>query len=331
MAFSHPSVFLLLLLIPALPLLRALHVLKQPAVYAVLAEWGGEKRVVRKTRHCVSIISKVLGVMSYVCAVTAAAGPVATQQDKVYQGLDAEVMFIVDTSPSMAARDMDGISRLDAAKKAIKNMAENTGGAALGLTAMASEAAVVVPATGDKDTFLSRLDSLSPGYMGYGTALGTALATAACHIAQSRAHYKYCVLVTDGESNAGFVDSQTAATLLTKEGVALYVLGVGTNGNVPLEYTDPESGQLHQGTFESHFDPTVLKEVASAGGGKYFGIHDQDALAAVLSDVSRGVTLTQSYYLKAVTTDKSTKPLLLAVIFAAATWIFKRLFLQEVL
>lgn len=332
MAFSNPIAFLLLFFIPILPLLRSVGVLKYPALYAILCDWGDTARsMTGKIRRTVSAVASMFTVLCYVCTVIAAAGPVTIQQEKVYQSLASEVMFIVDTSPSMAARDIDGKSRLEAAKQAIMEVTEKMGGAAIGLTALASEAAVVVPATCDRTTFLERLSSLTAGYMGSGTAIGTALATAACHIANSSAQNKCCVLVTDGESNEGFINSERAAQLLRKENVALYVLGIGTSGIVPLEYTDPVSGKLYRGTLESHFDPTVLKRVASEGGGRYFSIQRKDELISVLLDVSRSVALTQSYFLKTETADKSTLPLLLATIFAVIAWLCKRLLLKEVL
>lgn len=331
-AFSCPAALVLLLLIPALFALRAAGVLRRPFFYATLADWGSAVRHKgTSARQAGGVFCNVLFVSSYVCAVIALAAPITQEQQKVYRSISSQVMFVLDTSPSMAAMDMDGVSRLEAAKKAIRELVQKTGGAALALTAVSSEAAVVVPPTTDRETFLRRLDSLAPGYMGSGTALGTALATAACHLSESNAPSKCCVLVTDGENNAGFVSSETAAGLLERKGIALYVLGVGKNGTAPMEYTDPETGKLYRGTFESRFDPSVLQSVAKAGGGKYFDIQNEEELSGVLSEVSRNAVLTQSYYLRTETADKSAVPLAASLVLAVLAWVLKRIVLQETL
>lgn len=333
-AFLHPQAFLLLLFIPAFIALRAAGVLRRPAFYAVLTDWGGKGSTGRKRItlwRAGYALSNAMLAACYVFAVIACAAPVERKQNKIYRSTASEVMFVLDTSPSMAAMDIEGSSRLEAAKKAIKELSLKTGGAALGLTAMASEAAVAVPPTTDTNAFLIRLSSLSPGYMGSGTAVGTALATAACHLSQSAAPNKCCVLVTDGENNAGFVSGETAAKLLSSKGISLYVLGVGKNGTAPMEYTDPSTGKLYRGTFESHFDPSALQAISKAGEGKYFSIENEAELSSVLSEVSRNVSLAQSYYLRTETEDKSATPLMISMLLGAACWCFKRILLQETL
>ena len=58
--------------------------------------------------------------IAFILTVVAFADPVISVQEKVYTSLGNDVIFVVDTSPSMAAKDIDGDRRIDSAKNAIK-------------------------------------------------------------------------------------------------------------------------------------------------------------------------------------------------------------------
>ena len=84
--------------------------------------------------------------------IIAFAEPVIHHQERVYTSRGTDVMFVLDTSPSMAARDINEITRIEAATKTIEKLVDANPGASYGLIAMGSQAAVVVPITNDKET-----------------------------------------------------------------------------------------------------------------------------------------------------------------------------------
>lgn len=199
----------------------------------------------------------------------AASGPVLLHRELVYLGRGAEILFVLDTSPSMSAKDMEGQRRFDVALDLLRDFAADRPNDAIGLVCLGSEAALMVPATLDRTILNERLATLKIGELGDDTALGAGLAIAALHLHHSSSPLKAVVLLTDGESNAGTVHPQTAATILAQSEVRLWVIGLGSKGMVPLEYRDPLSGELKAGLYESGFDSTALRAIAEAAEGTY--------------------------------------------------------------
>ena len=251
-------------------------------------------------------------------------------QEKVYISRGADVLFVVDSSPSMAAKDIAGLSRLEAAKQAIVTLASENGGCSLGLVAMAKEAVLLVPPTMDRDFFLRRLDGLLVGELGDGTAIGTGLATAVYHLEHSMASKKAIVLITDGENNAGSINPYTASRLAEEKGISLYVLGLGTGGAVALEYTDPKTGKFYSGYFQSGYDGQALSRLAAAGGGSFFSVESMDSLRLAFSSIHKAASLVQSYRMRSYDSDYDVC-LFAAGILLAAAWVIKRLLLREVM
>ena len=215
------------------------------------ADWNGRafewKSSVGTT---VRFMSKTLFALGYFALVAALAEPTVLEKEKLFMSRGADVVFVVDTSPSMAALDIAGASRLQAAKQAISLLARENKGISYGLVACASQAALLVPPTLDQKTFFERLAAMSVGEMGDGSALGVGISTAVYHLESSAAPVKIIVLLTDGENNAGAVHPNTAAALAKDNGILLYIAGIGTKGSVPIEYTDPASGKIYSGYFQ---------------------------------------------------------------------------------
>ncbi|MBR5867361.1 MAG: VWA domain-containing protein [Spirochaetaceae bacterium] len=329
-SFQHPGMFFLLLMIPVLYLLRYFKVLKKPALPAILTDWKGESFIWNRPLESIAhVVSTVMFIAGFVCVVFALADPVVVRQEKVYTSKGTDLLFVLDTSPSMMAKDIADTNRLQVAKNAIYQMLPEAGGTAFGLVAMGSEAAMVVPPTTDRDLFVSQLNALYAGSLGDGTAIGEGLSTAVYHLSSSSAPKKCIVLVTDGENNAGKIHPETAARLVTEYDISLYALGVGTKGSVPIEYVDPVSGQVYSGYLDSQFDSSVLEKIAEEAGGMYFGIESSSALYAALSNISGREQTVQSFYLKTCEESRYEIFLGISIIAFAVAWLLRRLYIGE--
>lgn len=332
LSFDNPSAFLLLLPIPVLIVLRALGVFKRISFPLTLSDWGGKTFSWNGTvRRFASVVADVLCCAGYMSLVAALANPVMHHQEKIYTSKGTDVLFVLDTSPSMAAKDIAGMTRLEAAKLGIHTLVNANKGASFGVVAMATEAAAVVPPTTDHTFFLQRLDSLQPGGLGEGSAIGIGLGSAVYHLISSSAPKKCIVLITDGENNAGSVHPETAATLAAENDITLYTFGIGTRGAVPISYVDPETGRVRSGYYESDFDSTPLEEIARLAGGRYFGVEDTAALADALSAISQRETVQQTYHLRTTTDSFWHYLLACALCVFAGAWVLKRVFLAEML
>ncbi|MBD5410268.1 MAG: VWA domain-containing protein [Treponema sp.] len=330
--FENPAAFWLFMLIPAFFLLRKSGFFSRPAFYLTLSDWGGKTFDFAQGKHRFFIfLSTICLCFGYICAVLALAKPVFYKQERVYTSRGSDILFVIDVSPSMAAMDIGGVRRIDAAKQTVRDLVLENSGASFGIVAMAKEASVIVPQTMDHSLFLERLDSIQIGFLGDGTALGTGLCTAVYHLLSSSASKKCIVLVTDGENNSGAIHPETASTLAAKNNITVYALGVGTSGTVPIDYVDPKTGKNYSGFLNSSFDSASLRQISLLGGGRYFEVLSIDDLSLALSVISRSENTVQTYHSKTTGVDFSEKIILLAGLFVVISWIFKRCFLREII
>lgn len=329
MTFQNPYAFLLLLLVPLYYIFRRAGLLKKPSYITVLGDWNG------KIFEWKDLFHKIVGFIStfalgagFVLAVIAFADPNIRHQEKIYTTRGTDILFVLDTSPSMVAKDVNGKTRLQAAKDAVSVLFSQNKGARCGIVAMGSEAAVVVPPTSDISIFNTRLQSLSEGTMGDGSAIGAGISTAVYHLVSSAAPKRCIILFTDGENNAGAIHPETAAELAAKNNITLYVFGVGTKGTVSINYTDPNTGKQYSGYLNSDFDSNVLRRIAAAGNGKYFETATITELAKALEAITETEITAQDFTYKTVNDSYYKKILYICLIFFIVGWFLKRFVLK---
>jgi Ca-activated chloride channel family protein len=224
-------------------------------------------------------IVKFAGFLGIILFFIAAAGPILVSAQTVWLSRGADIIFALDISPSMAGLDMNNKSRFTASVNLIREFAQKRPADSVGLVAIGKDASLIMPPTTDRDALFSRLDALQLGELGDGTALGLGLAIAALHIGNSNAPRKAVALITDGENNAGAVHPSAAAALFPELGVSLWVIAVGSNGEIPIDYIDPFTKVRRTGFFESRFDPENLKTIAAKGNGAYISAPSASAFA----------------------------------------------------
>ena len=330
--FQNPAAFLLLLLVPLLFLLRFLKIFRKVTFTAVLSDWNGKAFMWNgRIRKILSWFARLVLFAGFVTSVTALADPVITRQEKVYTSLGTDVVFVVDTSPSMAAKDIGGLSRLESAVQTIRLVVKEHDGCRYGLVALGSEASVLVPPTSDLLSFAERLNDILVGMLGNGSAIGDGLSTAVCHLMSSRAQKKVIILLTDGESNAGEIHPETAATLAAKNGITIYTVGIGTKGTVPIEYTDPLTGKNYSGYLDSNFNSASLRRISTTAKGRYFEVSALEDFSRTMETVIKAETVNQNYTYRTVTQSFYKKVLLYAIILFVVGWFIKRIILQEML
>jgi Ca-activated chloride channel family protein len=241
-----------------------------------------------KAPYNLSGLLKLLYAMEYISIFLlffAASGPVMQISETLWLNRGADILFVLDISPSMAAIDMDGSNRYNAARRLMKDFADRRPSDGIGLVAVGNDAALLIPPTTDRELLASRLESLRIGEMGNGTALGMGIAIAAYHLEKSKAPRRAAVLISDGENNAGAIHPETAAAMLKEINASLWVIGVGSGGEVPIDYVDPFTKMRRSGLIDSRYDREALARIAASAGGTWIHAPSADAFAAAFAHV----------------------------------------------
>lgn len=332
MNFNHPVVFTLLLLIPLLYIFRRLKIFKHPSIMLTIADWKG-RRFEWKNTHIIigSFLSNLFFIIAYFLFVIAFADPVRIHSQKEYTSRGAEIVFVVDVSPSMAALDIADDTRLAAAKKTINYIVQQNTGGSYGLVATGLEAALLVPPTMDQSSFLQQLDRLSIGQLGDGSAIGTGLATAVYHLLSSSAPSKTIVLLTDGENNAGSIHPLTSAELASENKIRIFVAGIGTKGTVSVQYTDPKTHKSYSGYLDSNFDSSALQTIATTGNGEYFTVYTIEALGIALQTINEESKTFQTYQIKQTQENYYAVPLVLSLAIFVLAWLIRRIAMKQII
>ncbi len=167
--------------------------------------------------------------------------------------------------------------------------------------------------------------------LGEGTAIGMGLAVAILHLSQSRGENKIIVLITDGENNAGEIQPAAAAAMAAQTGIRLYTIGIGSEGDVPFEFNDPDTGMLVTGTLNSHFDEASLVDLAQSGKGRFFNASTPGALETVFRSIDSLESREKRMRFQVETRLLYREFIQLALFFILGSFAFRKILLGEVL
>src|SRR5437879_7308802 len=131
------------------------------------------------------------------------------------------------------------------------------------------------------------LRELHPGIVEDGTAIGTAIGTAANRRRGGPGKSKVLVLLTDGVNNKGTVDPRTAGQAAAAFGIKIYTIGVGTRGQAPMPTEYGADGQLRYEMRPVEIDEPLLTEIASTTGGRYYRATDTQSLRHIFEEINR--------------------------------------------
>ena len=188
-----------------------------------------------------------------------------------------------------------------------------------------------MPPTVDHSLLSDTLDEVSLIDKGDGTAIGMGVALAVLHLSSSTAAEKAILLITDGENNLGEIQPRTAASMAVQSNIRIYAVGLGTTGEVPIEFHDRETGKILTGTIKSHFDGTLLEEMADISGGEYFYARSSGSLETIFQTINT----MESYEVKtkvSVEKDYFYQELIFAsLVLFLLFWFVRRIVLGEVL
>jgi len=199
-------------------------------------------------------------------------------------GINIVVAF--DISSSMLSEDFQPQNRLEVAREKVKEFISRRNSDRIGIVAFSGEALTQVPLTADYPVVLAAVENLQPGQLEDGTAIGTAIVTAANRLREAPGRSRVMVLITDGVNNRGSVDPLTAAKAAAAFGVKIYAIGVGTEGMAPVPVGRGLTGLRYE-YLPVKIDDALLTEVARVTGGRYFRARDAAALERITNEIDR--------------------------------------------
>lgn len=217
------------------------------------------------------------------------AGPQYGSHTRVLKKRGVDVVFALDFSKSMLARDVTP-SRIERAKAEVTDLIGELGGDRVGFVAFAGET-IAFPLSDDYRAASLFLRDLGPYDMPVGgTAIGRALRASGDLLIKpdaaggaeeskgadsKRTHV--VVLITDGEDHEG--EPLEVAKELAAKGIKIYTVGIGSRTGEPIPTYAPDgtwTGYLRddQGlpvtTSLTEANENALREIAKTGSGLFF-------------------------------------------------------------
>jgi len=285
MRFASP---LFLLLLAVIPLMlwqeRRRKKIKEPAIlFSGHKPFGGINQSPRAKLLFLIPLARALAIAFFIIAL---ARPQAGQKNEEIYNQAIDIMLVLDTSTSMRAIDFKPANRFEAARKTAIEFVKGRRLDRIGIVVFSGLAYTQCPLTSDHDAVLNFLNEASIGMTEIdGTAIGSAIATAANRLKDSTGKSKVMILVTDGRNNMGEIDPLTASQAAGAVGIKIYSIGAGQPGGALYPVDDPLWGRQYVKMPEQELDESTLAKIAEATGGRYFRATDSESLQRIFKQI----------------------------------------------
>lgn len=230
----------------------------------------------------------VLRLLALAFIIVALARPQSTDvntKTSTTEGID--IVLAVDVSASMLARDLKP-DRLEATKRVALDFIEGRPSDRIGVVVYAGESYTKTPITTDQNITRRAVESIEyDNVLENGTAIGMGLATAVNRLKESLSESKVIILMTDGVNNAGFIDPKIATELAIEFGIKVYTIAVGTNGNALSPVSQNLDGSFRFAMAPVELDEELMKQIASATGGKYYRATNNTKLQEIYDEIDQ--------------------------------------------
>ncbi|MFZ9920291.1 MAG: VWA domain-containing protein [Terrimicrobiaceae bacterium] len=286
-SFAHPWLLLLLLGIPVLAWLKGKFGGTAAVTFSttsMLAEIGSRQR------NRAGAFLAGLSYLALALFIIALARPQLGRVTTRVQATGVDIMLVIDVSRSMLAEDFtignSRANRIDAVKLVTEQFIRQRPNDRIGIVAFAGRPYLVSPLTLDHDWLIRNLERLRIGLVEDGTAIGSAIASAANRLKDKEAKTKLIVLLTDGDNNAGKVQPLTAAEAAKALGIRIYTIGAGTEGEAPFPLQNAFGRTVYRNVLVK-FDEKTLGEIASITNGQYFRATDTNSLRKIFAEIDK--------------------------------------------
>jgi Ca-activated chloride channel family protein len=252
-------------------------------------------------RSWTKVFQNTLFYLGCACLIVALARPQFGTSTNRIRASGIDIMLLLDVSLSMLSEDFSigsqRASRLEVVKEVTEKFIRGRPDDRIGLIAFSGRAYLISPLTLDHTWLIDNLAHLNIRRRGDqtmigsslvedGTAIGSALATAANRLRDKHAKSRIIVLLTDGDNNAGKIPPLTAAEAAAAIGIKIYTIGAGTNGLVPFPHSDG-FGNTYYSEEYMPFKEDTCREIARIGSGVFFRASDTKTMQEIFNQIDR--------------------------------------------
>jgi len=285
MKFLYPQYFKLLLLLLALSPLWLFYLWSKHKTRLSI----GYSRPLRNISYSSSLKKELVRIILLNLVLTslifALAHPQISQEKKLAQAERMDLVFLLDTSPSMWAEDIRP-SRLRRALEVIGSFAQRKlSHDRIGLVSFSAGSVILSYLTEDPNNILYYLDYLKDDTaVRLGTNLGRALKAALNVVAKevemdshAALHKRVFILVSDGEDFGE--ELERAIDEVRSLNIRVHTIGVGSKKRVPIPIAGPTAGNGNKRKYLedsegnkilTRFDERTLKQIAEETGGNAY-------------------------------------------------------------
>jgi Ca-activated chloride channel family protein len=317
--FAHPWALLLLPLVPA----YTIYARRWPGLRLTFSRAGALAEMSEGRRAWLALAPGWLRANVLVALIVALAGPRTGISAVDVENDGIAIMLVVDLSSSMLAEDFHPDNRLAVAKAKLGEFIRGRKYDRIGLVAFAGEALTQVPLTIDYPILYRAIEQLDVGALEDGTAIGTAIATAANRLRQAPGRSRVMILMTDGENNRGQIDPVTAARAAAAYDIKIYTIGVGSDGVAAIPVARSLLGGYQYAMLPVHIDEDLLREVSDLTNGKYFRATNAAALDSIYHQIDQLETTRVQVRRYVEHTPRHLPFLIFAALLLAGEWLLR--------
>jgi Ca-activated chloride channel family protein len=272
MTFATPEVFWLLPFLALLALARLINPTRV-ADLSIADDTVAAAAVKSTWRIRLRWLPSALRIAAVLIAIVALARPregLAVTQLPA-EGIDIVIAVDVSSSMTISSDAGHGATRLSEAQAVVGTFIQTLAGDRVGLVIFQSRALALAPLTHDLEAIHRRIETLSPGLLVDGTAIGLGITEALTLLEESPARSRVVVLLTDGHNNAGEIEPLQAARIAQALDVHVYTIGFVSGGS--------PSGIA--------VDAQTLREVAESTDAKFYNARTQEELLQAYTDIGQ--------------------------------------------
>jgi Ca-activated chloride channel family protein len=246
---------------------------------------------VRKDLIRCILLNLVMGAL-----ILALAHPQLIEESKAPQPGVMDVVFLLDTSPSMRAGDI-APSRLARALEVIGAFSRTKPAQdRIGLVSFAGNSMIISYLTEDPDNILYYIDYLKEDTtVSHGTNIGRGLRNGLTVIRketemspEAARNKKVFILLSDGEDNSSELDAAVAE--VREQGIKVHAIGIGSREGAPIPIAYQQGRPVHLEDAKGNriitrFDEQTLNWIAEKTGGKFYRSFSGFGLEKTFSEI----------------------------------------------